>query len=100
MSPVADAIREVTAAMQKAIASGERSAAIDAEDLIDILLAAMGQGWSDREAAIVAAARHLGFRRTGTNLRAAFKSAINAAIRRDLIETNGPQQIRKMRNKG
>ena len=58
------------------------------------------QGWSDREEAIVAAACHLGFRRTGANIRAAFKSAINAALRRGLIEANGPQQIRKMRNKG
>lgn len=39
MTNVADAIREVTAAMQKAIDGGQRSAAIDAHDLIDILLA-------------------------------------------------------------
>lgn len=35
---VADAIRSVTAAMQKAIDAGERSTHIDAEDLIDVLL--------------------------------------------------------------
>ncbi len=36
---VADAIREVTAAMQRALDAGERSAKIDAHDLIDLLLA-------------------------------------------------------------
>lgn len=35
---VADAIREVTAAMQKAIADGYRSRMIDADDLIEVLL--------------------------------------------------------------
>jgi len=39
MDQVADAIREVTATMQRAIDGGQRSAAIDAHDLIDILLA-------------------------------------------------------------
>jgi len=39
MSEIANAIREVTAAMQKAIDGGERSSRIDANDLIDILLA-------------------------------------------------------------
>lgn len=36
---VADAIREVTATMQRALDAGERSARIDANDLIDLLLA-------------------------------------------------------------
>lgn len=36
---VADAIRSVTAAMTKAIDSGQRSTRIDAEDVIDLLLA-------------------------------------------------------------
>lgn len=35
---IADAIREVTAAMQKAIADGYRSRMIDADDLIEVLL--------------------------------------------------------------
>lgn len=39
MSKVSDAIRKVTVAMQKAIDSGERSKAIDADDLIEALLA-------------------------------------------------------------
>ena len=39
MSDVADAIREVTATMQRALAAGERSTRIDANDLIDLLLA-------------------------------------------------------------
>ena len=36
---VASALREVTAAMQRALDAGERSARIDANDLIDLLLA-------------------------------------------------------------
>jgi hypothetical protein len=39
MNQVADAIRKVTVAMQRAIDSGERSKAIDAEDLMQVLLA-------------------------------------------------------------
>jgi hypothetical protein len=37
----------------------------------------MEHGWQEWDAAITAAARHLGFLRTGVNIRAAFKSAIN-----------------------
>ncbi len=65
------------------------------DHLIDILLAALGQGWSDRDEAIIAAARHIGFRRTGSAIRAAFKSAINGALRRGLLETDGPTRIRR-----
>lgn len=37
--PLVDAIREVAAAVQTAIAEGYRSRAIDADDLIEVLLA-------------------------------------------------------------
>ena len=37
--PLVDALREVTAAMQKAITEGYRSRMIDAEDLVEVLLA-------------------------------------------------------------
>lgn len=36
---IADAIREVTVAVQKAIADGYRSRMIDADDLVEVLLA-------------------------------------------------------------
>lgn len=39
MTNVADALRKVTAAMQRTIDSGERSTRLDAEDLIQVLLA-------------------------------------------------------------
>ena len=39
MYEVADAIRQVTAAMQTAIDSGQRSRRIDAEDVMGVLLA-------------------------------------------------------------
>lgn len=65
--------------------------------LIEYLLAAMGGTWFDRSDAMRAAARHLGFRRTGKNIVAVLKSAINAAIRRGLLERGGPKSIRKVR---
>lgn len=39
MTHIADAIREVTAAVQNAIAEGYRPRMIDADDLIEVLLA-------------------------------------------------------------
>jgi hypothetical protein len=65
--------------------------------LMSSLLAAIGFAWCEREDAIRAAARHLGFRRTGLSIRNAFKSVINGAIRRGLIETDG-KLIRKARS--
>jgi intergrase/recombinase len=65
------------------------------EHLIDTLLAATGTSWWTRSDAVIAAARYLGFRRTGKNIQAAFKSVINAAVRRGLIERNGTDLIRK-----
>jgi len=56
------------------------------DELIGALLAAMGTIWWDREDAIRVAAHRLGFRRTGSKIRRAFKSAINGAIRRGLLE--------------
>ena len=56
------------------------------DELIGTLFAAMGTTWWDREDAIRTAAHRLGFRRTGSQIRKAFKSAINGAIRRGLLE--------------
>jgi len=66
------------------------------DELIYTLLSVMGAVWWDREEAIRAAARHLGFKRTGRLIQDAFKSAINGAIRRGLLEYDG-QLIRRMR---
>lgn len=63
-------------------------------ELIDALLGAMGRGWTEREDAIRAATRWLGFQRTGRAIQDAFKSAINGAIRRGRLEKQG-SQIRK-----
>jgi hypothetical protein len=65
------------------------------ELLTEMLLAAMGRGWTERGEAIVAATRHLGFRRTGSAIKERFKSIINGAIRRGALEYDG-SQIRKM----
>lgn len=64
---------------------------------VEMLLAAMGGSWQTRDEAITAAARHLGFRRTGPAIRAALKSAINARLRRGRLESDGADLIRKMR---
>ncbi len=48
----------------------------------------MPRGWTERPAAIRAAARHLGFRRTGAQIQDAFKAAINGALRRKLLEAD------------
>lgn len=58
------------------------------DELIESLLAAMGSTWWDREEAIRAASRRLGFRRTGNRIIKAFKSAIKGAIRRGLLESD------------
>jgi hypothetical protein len=67
------------------------------DHLVAMLTAAMGTAWQSREEAMVATARHLGFRRTGGNIRAAVTSAINAAIRRGLIERDGAEMVRRAR---
>lgn len=64
--------------------------------LIDALLDSMGRRWWERDEAVRAAARHLGFRRTGRQIRDTFKSAINGAIRRGLLEYEG-RSIRRTR---
>jgi hypothetical protein len=69
----------------------------DRDHLVAMLLAAMDSGWQTRTDAITAAARHLGYRRTGRKIVSAFKSAINSALRRGLIERDGPDYIRRCR---
>lgn len=65
------------------------------DDLVKYLTAAVGRTWHTRDEAIKAAARHIGFRRTGRNIQAAFKSAINAGIHRNLLDRDGPDYIRR-----
>lgn len=58
------------------------------DELIETLLAAMGKTWWSREDAVRAAARRLGFRRTGNRSIKAFRSAINGAIRRGSLKVD------------
>lgn len=67
------------------------------ELLVQSLLASMGRAWIERDEAMKAAARHLGFRRTGSAIRSTFKSVINGAIRRGLLEYQGTR-LRKANN--
>lgn len=64
------------------------------EEQINALLGAMGRGWQERDDAIRAAARYLGYTRTGARIQKTFKSVINGAIRRGLLEAHRGQ-IRK-----
>lgn len=66
------------------------------EELIQTLLAALGLTWWDRSDAIRTAARRLGFRRTGRRISDSFKSVINGAIRRGLLESEA-KLIRRVR---
>lgn len=67
------------------------------DHLVSMLLAAMGAAWQTRADATTAAARYLGYRRTGRKIAAAFKSAINAALRRGFLERDGSLLIRRTR---
>jgi hypothetical protein len=59
-------------------------------DLIrEQFLAAIGWGWIDRDDAIRQAVRYLGFRRTGSVIRQAFRSAINSAFRCGELKRDG-----------
>src|SRR5439155_3327188 len=60
------------------------------EHLSEMLLAGMGTAWWEREELIRQSARWLGFQRTGTAITEAFKSVINSAIRREVLESDGP----------
>jgi len=64
------------------------------DELIDALQGAMGRGWTERDEAIRAASRWLGFQRAGRAIQDAFNSAINGAIRRGRLEYEG-SRIRK-----
>jgi hypothetical protein len=65
------------------------------DELVDFLAATMrghtGPSLWDRDEAIRLAARHLGFRRTGPQIVEEFRSAINAGIRRGILEREGAQ---------
>jgi len=65
------------------------------DELIKYLLSAMGRTWWEQQDAIREATRHLGFRRTGKKIQQAFESAINSAIRRDLLERD-EQSLRRL----
>jgi hypothetical protein len=90
-SDLRTAIRRNIIYRHKGVISIERSTVDDytRDELIETLLAAMGSTWWDRDDAIRVAARRLGFRRTGNRITKAFKSTINGAIRRGLLEAEG-----------
>ena len=65
------------------------------DDLVKYLCAAIGRTWHTRDQAIKATARYLGFRRSGKVIKETLKSTINATIRRNEVERDGPKMIRK-----
>ena len=65
------------------------------DHLVNMLMSEIGGGWWDRDELIRSTAHHLGFRRTGSEIRKALRSAINGAIRRGLLEYDG-DRVRKL----
>ena len=59
------------------------------------LASVIGHTWWNEDDAIVASARHLGFQRTGSVIKTAFKSAIRGALRLRLLERDGDCLRRK-----
>jgi hypothetical protein len=59
------------------------------DDLKNVLRAVIGRTWTDEDEAIRAATRYLGFRRTGSQIDRAFRSAINGGLRQGLLERDG-----------
>lgn len=60
------------------------------------VLSVVGRTWTTRDEAIAAAARHLGFERTGKKIKTAFKSALTGLLRQGDLEHNG-NRIRRAR---
>jgi hypothetical protein len=65
------------------------------EELKDLFLSAIGTTWWEREEAIRATTRYLGFKRTGPTIDERLRSAINGLIRQNLIERDG-SRIRRL----
>ncbi len=81
-----DTLGRTPSAPTKSIADYTRDELIEA-----ILSATIENTWHEREDVLIVASRGLGFARVGRNIRAAFKSAFNGAIRRGLLESEGSQ---------
>jgi len=64
--------------------------------LKDLFLAAIGRSWIDRDDAIRAVARHLGYARTGPNIQEYLRSVINGLIRDGRLEKAPGNQIRRI----
>ena len=64
--------------------------AVDRDELKDGFLAAIGRSWIDREEAVRAFARFLGYARTGPVLDDTARSLMNGLIRDGRLESDGP----------
>ena len=61
----------------------------DREDLKKTLLSVVGRTWTNRDEAITAATRHLGFERTGKKIKQALTSALTGLLRQGELERSG-----------
>lgn len=59
------------------------------DDLKNVLRSVVGRTWTDEGEAIRLGARYLGFRRTGSRIDQAFRSAIRGGLRQGTLERNG-----------
>ena len=67
------------------------------DELIDCIPSVLRKGQTlDREDLMRALMHHLGFQRLTAPAQEALKSAFNGAVRRGLLETVGPNWVRRM----
>mgnify|MGYP001795384358 CR=1 FL=1 len=59
------------------------------DDLKNVLRSVIGRTWTDEDEAIRSGARYLGFRRTGSQIDRAFRSAIKGGLRQGVLERSG-----------
>lgn len=59
------------------------------DDLKNVLRSVVGRTWTDEDEAIRLGARYLGFRRTGSRIEQAFRTAIRGGLRQATLERNG-----------
>jgi hypothetical protein len=70
---------------------------LDRDFLKELFLAAIGRAWIDREEAIRAFARYMGFARTGPTIDETARSLINGLLREGRLEADRENRLRKAR---
>jgi hypothetical protein len=92
--PEADGQPTRTTARQQARDAAERPPALDSMDTEDVMAAfrqaARGRGWLERDELLKLVSLALGYQRLGPRIDEALRGHLRAAIRRKIIEADGP----------